>query len=232
MRMFRTSNPVYRSVENAFVSDRPVTYAGVGFKTMLMLSVTASIGYYVYLNLAAVSVPLLIGAMIVGFIAVIVGTRSVRLSPYFALLYAACEGIIIGTISSLATAVYGGIVPTAVMTTVIVFFITMLLYSTNIIKVNQRFLSFVVVAMISVIIMSLIGIFLPFGGGLYTIVALASAVLATLYLFIDFERIKMCVESGTDTSYGWILSLGLMVSLIWLYVDILRLLMIFGRNRR
>lgn len=232
MRMFRTSNPIYRSIGNARLTDRSVTYAGVGFKTMLMLTLMGAVAYYVYLNLASLTIPLLIGSVIVGFIAVMIGMSSVRLSPYFALLYAVCEGVIIGAVSSLAAIAYEGIVPTALMTTVIVFYITMLLYSTNIIKVNQRFLSFVIVAMISVIVMSLLGIFLPFGGGLYTLVSLGSALLATLYLFIDFENIKRCVESGTDAAYSWILSLGLMVSLVWLYLDILRLLMIFGRNRR
>lgn len=227
----RSSNPVLRSAErNILVSDTAVTYSGVAFKTVFLVLVTAIVGFFTIANLDQVSIPLLIGSMIVGFISVLIGMRSVRLAPLFAIIYAMSEGVILGFITIIFEFYYPGIALTAISTTLIVLMIMMLLYSTNIIKVNQRFASFMVVSLISIIFMSIFLLIFGFEGPLYIGVCILSTVIAALYLFMDFEHIKNCVESGADTRYGWILSLGLMVSLIWLYVEILRLLAIFARR--
>jgi uncharacterized YccA/Bax inhibitor family protein len=227
----RSTNPVLRSAErNIVVSDNAVTYSNVAFKTIFLVMITAVSGYFTIMNLSDVSIPLIIGAMIIGFISVIIGTRSIRLAPYFGILYAACEGVVLGFITILFEIYYPGIALTAISTTLIVLFIMMLLYSTNIIRVNQRFASFMVVALISIIMMSILLLIFNFSGPLYIAICIGSTIIAALYLFMDFEHIKTCVESGADAKYGWILSLGLMVSLIWLYIEILRLLAIFARR--
>ncbi|MCK7487182.1 MAG: Bax inhibitor-1/YccA family protein [Bacillus subtilis] len=232
MRFFRSTNPVLRTTANAYASDRPVTYVNVSIKTLLLVGVTAAVGLYISTRLESVSIGMFLGSIVLGFIAVIVGTRSVNLAPYAALVYAACEGVLLGFISTLFEAEFTGIVQTAIMTTVIVLAVMMLLHSTNIIKVNQRFTSFLVVALISVIVMSLISLFLPFSGSMYILVSVISAGLAALYLMLDFEAIKTCVESGTDQSYSWVLALGLMVTLVWLYIELLRILAIFANRNR
>ncbi len=232
---FRSSNPILRNAErNVMVSENAVTYSSVAFKTIFLVFITALVAYLMYFQLQLFSIGYLIGAMIIGFISVIVGTRSVRLAPYFAVLYAACEGIVLGMITILLESYYPGIAFTAISTTLIVLFIMMLLYSTNIIKVNQKFASFMVVALISIIMMSIFMLITGLMGGantgLYIGIAVLSTIIAALYLFMDFENIKRCVEMGADTRYGWVLSLGLMVTLVWLYVEILRLLAIFARR--
>jgi uncharacterized YccA/Bax inhibitor family protein len=169
--------------------------------------------------------------MILGFISVLVGTRSVRLSPIFGSIYAICEGVVLAVVSSLYAFYYEGIIPTAILTTFIVFTIMLLLYSTKVIKVTQRFASIMVVGLIAVIIMGLLSFILPFGGGnLYYIVVFISAILSAFFLLLDFASIENCVESGTDAKIGWILSLGLLVTLVWIYIEMLRLLAIFGRR--
>jgi uncharacterized YccA/Bax inhibitor family protein len=229
---YRTGNPVFgRVVNNSYASDRPVTYANVSLKTVLLVAIAAATATYAMTQLESISIGLLIGASIVGFISVIVGTRSVKLAPFFAILYAACEGLILGLVSLAAGMLYEGIVPAALSTTVIVLLVMMLLYSTKIIKVTQKFVSFMMVALLSVVIMSIIGIFFPFSGPFYILICIGTTLLSAFYLFLDFENIKTCVDSGTDSSYGWILALGMMVSLVWIYINILRLLMIFGNRR-
>jgi len=118
-----------------------------------------------------------------------------------------------------------------VSTTVIVLLVMMILFSMNIVKIGQGFTSFLVVAMITMIVMS---IFLVFTASptLYYLVCILSAILATLYLFLDFANIQRCVEQGLDHRVGWTLALGLMVSLVWLYFELLRLLAIFAGRRR
>ena len=231
MRM-GSSNPVFRQANAyTYVSDKPVTYTNVAIKTIILITVAALSAYLTITNIAAESFSwgYIIGAMIVAFISVIIGSRSIRLAPIFGVIYAAAEGMILGVISLLYASYYEGIVPTALGTTFIVFIVMLLLFSTNIIKVNQKFASFLVVALISVIIMSLLSIFFNLGS-LYYVVVFISAGLSAFFLLWDFQRIKDFVDSGADQKVGWVLSLGLMVTVVWIYVEMLRLLAITSRR--
>jgi uncharacterized YccA/Bax inhibitor family protein len=226
-----SSNPVFRQANSfTLASDKPITYTNVAIKTIILLTVAAISAYLTMTNLETINIGWIIGAMIVAFIAVIVGTRSVRVAPFAAIIYAVAEGLVLGMVSVLYMFYYGNqIVPTALATTFIVFLVMLLLFSTNIIKVNQKFASFMVVALISVIIMSLLSIFINMGE-LYYIVVFVSAALSAFFLLLDFQRIKEFVDSGTDHRVGWILSLGLMVTIVWIYVEMLRLLAISSRR--
>ncbi|MDD3113083.1 MAG: Bax inhibitor-1/YccA family protein [Candidatus Izemoplasmatales bacterium] len=231
----QSSNPVIKTVERGeYVSDQAVTYANVATKTAFLILIMAVSAFITIRYLGHLTWGLLIGAMIIGFISVIIGTRSVKLSPIFAVIYAICEGAVLGIISFMYALLVEGIVPTALLTTVIVLLVMLLLYSTGIIKVTQRFASVMVVALISVIIMSVVAlIFSNFFqmSGLYFLICGVSAILSALFLLLDFESIRNCVESGADKSTGWVLSLGLLVTLVWVYIEILRLVAIFSRNR-
>jgi uncharacterized YccA/Bax inhibitor family protein len=233
MRM-HSSNPIYRGVaENVIASTRPVTYANVALKTIFLTFVAIGSGLFAVTQLDSMNYGLLIGAAIVAFISVIIGTRNVKLAPFFSVLYSLCEGFVLGLVSLAYSYLYEGIVPTALSTTLIVLLVMMLLYSTNIIKVNQRFASFMVVALISVIIMSLLGVLIPGlgGGSFYLLICAGATLLSAFFLFLDFENIKTCVENQADASTSWVLALGLMVSLVWIYVEILRLIFILGNRR-
>ncbi len=235
MMRLRSSNPVLRSIDSfTDVTDRPVTYANVAIKAIFLIAIAAVSAITTVMYLGELSYGLLIGAFIVGFVSVIVGTRSVRLAPVFSMIYAASEGIVLGVISYLFASLFEGIVPTALMTTGIVLLVMMLLYSTGLIKVTQKFASILVVALISVIFMALLSLVLPsvISTQFYYVIAIVSAILSALFLLLDFESIKNCVDAGTDQKYGWILALGLMVTLVWIYVELLRLLAIFARIRR
>ena len=232
MRFFRSSNPVMRVTSRAVASDQPVTYTNVAIRTVVLVGISLTVALYMISNPQLWSIPVLIGSVIIAFIAALVGMFNVKASMVASIVYAAAEGILLGVISSVFAAEYQGIVQTALMTTMIVLAVMMLLHSTNIIKVNQRFTSFVVVAMISVILMSLFGLIFGLSGGMYILISVVSALLACLYLMIDFEAIRQAVEGQIDQQYGWMLALGLMVTLVWLYFEILRLLAIFANSRR
>lgn len=228
----RSGNPVLRGVaNNTYVSDRPITYANVTYKSIFLIVLVFVSAFTTIYYAESISIGVLIGALILGFVSVMIGTRSVKLSPYFAAIYALCEGVVLAVVSVLFETFYEGIIPTALITTLIVFIIMLLLYTTRVIKVTQRFASIMVVALISVIVMSLLSFILPFSGGLYYIVVVISAGLSAFFLLLDFKSIETCVESGTDSSYGWILALGLLVTLVWIYIEMLRLLAIISRRR-
>lgn len=232
MRRIRSTNPVLsRTSEYAYASDRPITYTNVAIKTLLLLGI-AAISAILSIEYVLNSPGLLIGGLIVGFIAVIVGSRSIRFAPYAGVIYALSEGLVLGVFSLIFEAAYPGIVMTAIATTGLVFVIMLLLFSTQVIKVNQKFASFMVVALMAVIIMSLLGIFIPGlrSSGFYTIIVLVSAALSAFFLLLDFQSIQNSVEAGMDQKVGWILALGLMVTIVWIYIEMLRLLALFSRN--
>lgn len=232
MRRIRSTNPVLsRTSEYAYASDRPITYTNVAIKTLLLLGI-AAISAILSIEYVLNSPGLLIGGLIVGFIAVIVGSRSIRFAPYAGVIYALSEGLVLGVFSLIFNAAYPGIVMTAIATTGLVFVIMLLLFSTQVIKVNQKFASFMVVALMAVIIMSILFLFIPMGigSGFYTIIVLVSAALSAFFLLLDFQSIQNSVEAGMDQKVGWILALGLMVTIVWIYIEMLRLLALFSRN--
>ncbi|QWC00427.1 Bax inhibitor-1/YccA family protein [Mycoplasmatota bacterium] len=233
MRM-RSTNPVLSHAnEYDYVTERPLTYTNVTVKTLFLLgiAVVTALVSIIYLG-EYLSLGVLFGAMIIGFISVIIGSRSIKYAPIFGVVYALSEGLVLGIISLLYASLYEGIVVTALATTLLVFVIMLLLFSTKIIKVNQKFASFLVVSLMAVIFMSLFGLLLPnvFGGSFYTIVVLVSSALSAFFLLLDFQRIKSSVESGVDQKVGWILALGLMITVVWIYIEMLRLLALFARN--
>jgi len=229
----RNSNPVFRGVDTTVTSmDGAVTYTNVAFKTIFLLLIAGGVGLYTYTKLSSLAtLGNLIFAIVIGFISVLIGSRNVKLSPYFSVIYAISEGFVLSVVSYLYASLYEGIIPTAISTTVIVLLITMLMYSSGMVKVTSGFASFLVIGLISMIVMALLSLIFPFGGTFYYLIVGLSALLSVMFLFLDFENIKTCVDAGTDQSYSWILALGLMVTLVWIYVEILRLLAIFGRRR-
>jgi len=230
MRVFRSTNPVFRRVRNeSYVSSEPVTYANVTYKTVFLILLVALSGFGI-IQYGRASLGLLIGAIIVGFISVLIGTISIKLSPVFSVIYALSEGIVLGVVSSLYASLYEGIIPTALLTTFLVLLLMLVLYSTRIIKVTQRFASVLVIALLAVIIMAVINMFIGFSSQFYFIIVIVSAALSAFFLLLDFRNIEYAVESGLDRKYSWVLSLGLLVTIVWIYIEMLRLLAIFGRR--
>lgn len=233
MRM-RSTNPVLSKASNyEYATDRPITYGNVAVKTLFLIGVAVVTALVSLIYFPEYLTPgLLIGAMIVGFISVIIGVRSTNYAPIFGVVYAISEGLVLGILSAIFEVIYPGIVGTAITTTGLVFVIMLLLFSTKVIKVNQKFASFMVVALMAVIIMSLFGLFIPglANSNFYTIIVLISATLSAFFLLLDFQAIQTSVESGMDQRVGWILALGLMVTVVWIYIEMLRLLALFSRN--
>lgn len=229
--LFRTSNPVYRAAFRTEASAEPVTYAGVAGKTAFLVLLTAIAGTLGVVYAGLLPDWLFFAALPVAFVSSLLGIFIPRAAAFFASLYAIAEGFVLGLISFLFETEYQGIVFTAVSTTVIVLAVMMILTSMNVVRVGQGFTQFLVVALISMIVMSIVLVFTQ-SPSLYYLICILSAVIATLYLFLDFANIQRAVSMQLDRSVGWTLSLGLMVSLVWLYIEILRLLAIFAGRRR
>lgn len=248
--MFRTKsrNPLFRNMkeETYFVGDA-ATYNGITIKSAYLLTIVFISAYFAWTNLVEnpeILFPIVLAGGFLGFIFVMVAMFSARLAPIFGTLYAVVEGAWLGAISRLFEEAYPGIAFSAINITFAIFIFLLVVYSTGLFKVGFAFRKFVYTATFGLLIFYLftwiIGLFSPgfaanvFGYGenvnLAIGIALIVTLLATFNLLIDFDNAKMMVQSGAPKKYEWTISLGLLVTIIWLYTDILRLLAILRRD--
>lgn len=176
----------------------------------------------------------LIPIAIISLILALVTSFKPQIAPITGPIYALGEGLLVGMISHLYEAQYGGIVLQAVAGTVCVFAVMLFLYSSHIIKVTQRYAMVVIAATFGILLMylvafglSLFGVNLSFlrSGSLLGIgISLLILVVAALNLPLDFNFIERGAQAGAPKYLEWYGAFGLMVSLIWIYLTILRLL--------
>lgn len=156
-----------------------------------------------------------------------------QLAPFLGPVYALMQGTVVGVISRVYDAAFDGIVVQAVMATVATFLGMLVLYATGIIKASPRFRKIVVGATFGIvifyglsIILSLFGVNASFvwdGSPLGILISLAVIVIAALNLVLDFDFIDRGVEAGLPKPMEWMAAFGLMVTIIWLYLEFLRL---------
>lgn len=245
-RLNKTSNPVFRSLEKdtSYAGDRTASYLGIGIKIGLMFLLAIVGGLYAY-NLLIVNQDMdkligLIGiASIAGFVSVLIGTLSVRLAAPFALLYAAAQGLVIGTLTIIIEAQIPGAAVTAAVATAVIFGVMLLMYSIRAIRVTPKFRKMMFAIIIGILIFSILSIFVkPIADMFYgnTMVALLLSGFFIVYgafmLTLDFDRAEMLVSSGADKKYEWTIAIGLMVTIIWIYVEILRFIVILASMNR
>lgn len=190
-----------------------------------------------------------IGAALIGFVLAMVNIFKKEPSPALVLAYAAVEGVFVGGISMLYTLIYGGsIVPMAVFGTLGVVGVTLALFASGKVRASKRATKIFLVAMVGYAAFSLVnfglmafgvtdsmfglrdGISLwgiPLGIPLGILVVL----LAAYSLVLDFDGIQRGVQHGAPRKYAWTAAFGIMVTVVWLYLEILRLIaIIMGRR--
>lgn len=181
-----------------------------------------------------------IGAPILGFIVALVTCFFPKVSPVTAPIYAALEGLFLGSVSAFANARYDGIVAQAGLATVSVLGAMLLLYTTGAIRVTQRFRTGVMAATLGLVflilanlVLSLLGVNLGIrGAGMLGIgFSAVVIVIAALNLVLDFDAIERCAQYGAPKYMEWYSAFGLMVTLVWLYLEVLRLLINLQNSR-
>jgi len=175
-----------------------------------------------------------------GFILALLTIFNKKNSHIYAPIYAVLEGLFLGAISAFFASAYDGIVMRAVLLTMGVFFTMLFMYKTRMIRVTQKFRSGVIAATIGIavayffsFILSLFGMNTSFmyGGGTFgIIISLVIVGIAALNLILDFDFIENGAQAGLPKYFEWYGAFGIMVTLIWLYMEILRLLSKISRN--
>ena len=181
-----------------------------------------------------------IGGAIVGFILVLIAAFKPQYSGFLAPGYAIFEGLFIGGISSIFEVMYPGIVIQAVSCTFVTFMVCFGLYKYEIVKVTERFKSVVLAATLAIatyyLISWLLSIFTGFqpvhnGNSWMSIgISVFVIVIAALNLFLDFDQIEKGVQQKMPKYMEWYGAMGLMITLVWLYIEFLRLLSKLNRK--
>ena len=234
--MMRSGNPALRGEVFTAVRSHDernvMTIQGTVNKTFILLGLTVFTAMWSWGNLQAVT--LLIPAAIGGFIVALVTIFKKAWAPITSPIYALLEGVLLGGISSLFEKTYPGIVIQAVTLTFGTLFCLLVAYKSRLIKVTENFKLGVVAAtggiMIVYVINMIMGFFgarIPFvhGSGMLGIgFSLFVVVIASFNLVLDFDFIEKGAEYGAPKYMEWYGAFGLVVTLIWLYLEILRLL--------
>jgi uncharacterized YccA/Bax inhibitor family protein len=175
-----------------------------------------------------------IGGAIVGFVLVLIATFRPQSSVYLAPGYAIFEGLFIGGVSAIFELMYPGIVIQAVSCTFVTFMVCFGLYKYGIVKVNEKFRSVVIAATLAIgtyyLISWLLAMFAGFqpvhyGNSMASIgISAIVIIVAALNLFLDFDQIERGAHNKLPKYMEWYGAMGLMITLVWLYIEFLRLL--------
>lgn len=238
-RVFAPTDPGGASVGDEAWRTR-MTLDGVVARSLILFPILVATGWFGWQSVGTVdgvttSLPgWLLPVLLVGFGVAMVTVFKPRLSPYTAPAYAAIEGLVLGAISALYEARYEGIVLQAVMLTGAVFAIMLGLYSKRIVKVDDRLRRGIVAATGAVLVvyvismvMRLFGADVPFiheASPLGILFSLVVVGIASANLLLDFDLIEKGVAGGAPKWMEWYAAFGLLVTLVWLYLELLRLL--------
>ena len=223
---------------------------GTAMKSLLLLiMVLAGASYtwkifYEAINPASVQ-PWLWGGAIGGFVVALIISFKPNMAQYLAPIYAVLQGLFLGAISAMFNQAFAesapGIVINAVLLTMVTAFVMFLIYRSGLIKVNDKFIRIISIAVGAValyyfvtIILSLFGVNLVMlhnSGPLSIGISLVIIGVAAFSLMLDFNFIEKASAAGAPKYMEWYGAFGLMVTLIWLYLEILKLLAKFAGSR-
>ncbi|EGD56418.1 Bax inhibitor-1/YccA family protein [Gordonia neofelifaecis] len=223
---------------------RPMTIDDVVTKTAMTLGVlivVAACAYYAISQQATLASPLMAVGAIGGLVLVLIASFGRKQdNPAIVLTYAAFEGLFVGSISYVFGnwVISGGtsagvLIGQAVLGTVGVFVGMLVVYKVGAIRVTPRFTRMLMAGMVGVLVLMLgnlvLGLFgvnsgLRDGGPIAIIFSLVCIALAAFSFLLDFDQADELIRAGAPSKAAWGVALGLTVTLVWLYVEILRLL--------
>jgi uncharacterized YccA/Bax inhibitor family protein len=231
----------YPTTEGAYPaappSVQPMTIDDVVVKTVTLLGITgaSATAAWVLVPDAVLGVAW-IGALVVGLVLGLVISFSRMANPVLVVAYAVVEGVLVGAVSKAFESLYNGIVLQAVVATFGVFFLMAILYRAKAIRATPKFVRGVIAAMVGLFAVMLINLVLSLfgfdtglrsGGPLAIGFSLICIVVASLSFILSFHEVEEGVRMGLPQRYSWTAAFGILVSLIWLYFEMLRLISYF-----
>jgi uncharacterized YccA/Bax inhibitor family protein len=240
---YTTQYPEQTGVSRPLTIDDVVTRTGI---TLGVLTISAVVSFFLVTQNLGLAAPLTLIGGLGGLVLVLIATFGRKQdNPAIVLSYAVLEGLFLGAVSFLLTfdiqgASAGGLISQAVLGTFGVFFGMLVVYKTGAIRVTPKFTRMLVAAMIGVVVLALGNfVFAMFtdgagplrdGGPMAIIFSLVCIGLAAFSFLLDFDAADQMIRAGAPEKAAWGIALGLTVTLVWLYIEILRLLTYFQND--
>jgi uncharacterized YccA/Bax inhibitor family protein len=240
-----TTRAPQTGVSRPLTIDDVVTKTGI---TLGVLSVVAAISYFLVSANVALAMPFTLVGGLGGLALVLIATFGRKQdNPAIVLSYAALEGLFLGAISflianfTISGTSAGALIGQAILGTIGVFFGMLVVYKTGAIRVTPKFTRMLVASMIGALVLMLgnavISMFgshdggpLRNGGTMAIIFSLVMIVIAAFSFLLDFDSADQMIRAGAPEKAAWGIALGLTVTLVWLYLEILRLLSYFQQR--
>lgn len=248
---FRSSNPVLSKLEKEnygmdYVAYDAATYGGIAKKTLFYVAlvlVGAFLGILMLYNNPEMLVRSLIIISITTFISALVAFARPNAAKIAGSIYSILQGIFVGVLSLIFEMVFPGVIFTALLGTVMVVLVISTLYFSRIVKVTSKFSRFLLLFSLSIIatfiLVFILRLIIPDiinplinNTGVSILLSVVMIFLASLYLLFDLEQIRQVVEGGQPKNMEWYAAFGLVYTIVWLYVEILRLLAIIMSKDR
>jgi uncharacterized YccA/Bax inhibitor family protein len=237
----RTSNPMLRASTfdaRAEAGVSQMTILGTVHKTALLVLIVFAAATWSWNRLATeggeAMYPWMIGSSIGGLVLGLVTCFRQTIAHITSPLYAACEGVFLGAVSALLDTMYPGIAIQAVGLTTTTLLALLIAYRSGLIRATENFKLGMAAAMGALLLFYLVtfalrmfGVDMPFlhDGGLLSIgISMGIVILAALNLVLDFDFIEQGEAKGAPKHMEWYAAFGLLVTLVWLYLETLRLL--------
>ncbi len=216
--------------------DRPMTIDDVVVKTAITLGLAVLTGALTVLFHAwALALPALVVGLVVSLIIIFKRTPN----PALVLTYSAAEGVLLGAITGLFDSIYPGIAFQAIAGTFGVFIAMLVVYRTGAVRVTPRLTKWIIGATVGAVIVMLADLVVHLFGGtlgirdggptaiLFSLLVIG---IASFNLLLDFEQANQMIRGGYPSRWAWYAAFGMMTTLVWLYLEILRLLSYLQRN--
>lgn len=227
-------------------APRPVTMDDMLIKTLITFGALLVAGGFAWFTTAAnptLGMPFMIGGSLAAFVLAMVNSFRRKVSPFLILAYAAAEGLALGAISFVFSNIADGVVGKAILATLVTTVVMLVLFKTKVIRNSPTLMRVTTIGLVSIaavyLLNFIIGIFAPswtitsitIGGfPLWVVISLVAVVLAAVSLVSDFDFINQAVENRAPVETSWLAAFGLMVTLVWLYLEFLRLFAYFANN--
>jgi len=242
----RTSNPALNdSTFNTYAvaGEETMTIKGTVNKSFILIALVFSTALlsWDFITKLDGGIIYVIASAVIALIVGLITSFKPTWAPYTAPAYALFEGVFLGAISGFIDSMYPGIAIQAVLLTCGTFLCLLLAYRSGLIKATENFKLGIVAATgaigliyLASFLLGFFGIQIPYihGNGIFGIIfSLVVVVIAALNLVLDFDFIEQGAERGAPKYMEWYASYGLLVTLVWLYIEILKLLMKLASRR-
>lgn len=249
-----TADEAFPYMEQTFASpaadavDRGrMTYDDVIVKSGISLAVLlvgALVSWTAVATAPGVGFMLVVAGVIGGFILAMVNSFSKTIRPALVLAYAAFEGLALGGLSAVFENTYPGIVIQALLATAAVFTVTLALFASGKVRNSSKLMKFTLIGLVGILVYRILSMILTFTGVISSgfdsmtimgvplglAVGLLAVLIGAFSLIQDFDQVKVGVQRGVPAKYAWVCTFGILVTVVWMYLEILRLLAILRDN--